>query len=310
MPDDGFHPDLRLTRLLPRGVVSARSLWRIRKLGALSTRLHRSRAVEEPVQPGVSVFVHGRTASAERKPALLWIHGGGLVIGNARLDEGFCSRVAEELGAVVASVEYRLAPDHPFPVPLEDCYAALRWLAQQPHVDAERIAIGGASAGGGLAAALALLARERGEVHPAFQLLVYPMLDDRTTLRTDVDENRLRMWNQDSNRLGWQSYLGPYRRPGQPDGVPELAAPARAEDLSGLPPAWIGVGTHDLFHDEDVDYAQRLRDAGVECEVHVVPGAYHGFDAIEQRAAVSQEFTRRQVEALARALGKAGAAGS
>src|SRR5207237_9200507 len=131
-------------------------------------------------------------------------------------------------------------------------------------VDATRIAIGGASAGGGLAAGLALLARDRGLVRPVLQLLVYPMLDDRTTLRTDVDPRRLRLWSPASHRFGWQAYLGPSLTPGQPDGVPEGAAPARARDLTGLPPAWIGVGTCDLLHDEDVPYAQRLQEAGVE----------------------------------------------
>ncbi|WP_459645775.1 alpha/beta hydrolase [Kineococcus sp. NUM-3379] len=309
MPEDAFHPDLRLARSLPRHVVTARSLWRVRRLTGLAARLIRSRAVEERAAPEVPVLVHGRAPGRGRRPALLWIHGGGLVMGDPRLDDAFCARVADELDALVVSVGYRLAPEHPFPTPLEDCWSALRWLARQPDVDPERIALGGASAGGGLAAALALLARERGEVSPALQLLAYPMLDDRTTLRTDVDGASLRMWDQDSNRLGWQSYLGPYRRPGQPDGVPELAAPARARDLSGLPPAWIGVGTLDLFHDEDVTYARRLQQAGVGCTLHVVPGAYHGFDAVERGAALSREFTRRQLAALEGAFAWRGAAG-
>ncbi|WP_312182041.1 alpha/beta hydrolase fold domain-containing protein, partial [Arthrobacter sp.] len=154
------------------------------------------------------------------------------------------------------------------------------------------------SAGAGLAAALALLARDRGGIRPVFQLLVYPMLDDRTVLR-EVDERSLRLWNQRSNRFGWRSYVGPAAGS---DGVPALAARARHPDLAGLPPAWIGVGTNDLFHDEDVAYAKRLADAGVECALEVVPGAYHGFEGREPRAQVSRDFVNSQLVALRRGL--------
>jgi acetyl esterase/lipase len=176
-------------------------------------------------------------------------------------------------------VEYRRAPEHPFPTPLEDCYTALQWLARQPDIDPARIAIGGESAGAGLAAAVALLAKERGEIHPVLQLLSYPMLDDRTTTRTDIDPRRLRIWSPGSNRFGWRAYLGPATADG---GVSPLAAPARYDDLAGLPPAWIGVGTNDLFHDEDVTYARRLQQAGVASTLHVVPGAYHNFDSMNR----------------------------
>ena len=201
--------------------------------------------------------------------------------------------------APVVSVEYRLAPEHPFPTPLEDCYAALRWLARQADIDPARIAVGGASAGGGLAASLTLLAKERGEIRPVLQLLSYPMLDDRTTTRTDIDPQRLRLWSPHSNRFGWRAYLGPATGAGN---VPPLAAPARYDDLSGLPPAWIGVGTNDLFHDEDATYARRLQQAGVDCTLHVVPGAYHNFDAIEPRTGLSQAFVEAQTTALDEAL--------
>jgi acetyl esterase/lipase len=200
---------------------------------------------------------------------------------------------------VVASVDYRLAPESPFPVPLDDCYLALAWLADQPDVDASRIAVGGASAGGGLAAALALLARDRGEVELAFQSLSYPMLDDRTANRTDIDQRNFRLWNNKANRFGWQSYTG--LAPGSP-GVTDLAAPARCGDLTGLPPAWIGVGTLDLFHGEDLAYAARLDKAGVECAILEVEGAFHGFDLVRPRAGVSRDFRAAQVAALAPAL--------
>jgi len=187
-------------------------------------------------------------------------------------------------------VNYRLAPEHPYPAPVEDCYSALTWLSRLPSVDPARLAIGGASAGGGLAAALALLARDRGEVDLTAQLLVYPMIDDHTVQRTDLDHPGHRLWNQSSNRFGWRAYLG--------DADPDVAVPARRDDLAGLPPAWIGVGTLDLFHDEDLAYAERLRAAGVPCEVVVVQGAFHGFDGTAPKAAVSQSFFASQCALL------------
>jgi acetyl esterase/lipase len=198
---------------------------------------------------------------------------------------------------VVAAVDYRLAPEHPYPTPLEDAHAALRWLAEQPEVDAERIALVGDSAGGGLAAALALLVRDLGEIRPVLQVVSYPMLDDRTT-DGGIDPRALRMWNQNSNRFGWDAYLGDLAC-GE---VPATAAPARAEDLAGLPATWIGVGTNDLFHAESVAWAQRLKAVGVPCELFVVEGAYHGFDGIEPRAAVSRAFLRARIDALRDAL--------
>ena len=246
-----------------------------------------------------SVRVHQPATSDRPRPALLWVHGGGYVLGTAAQDDSLCGHFAQSLGIVVAAVEYRLAPEHRFPVPLHDCYDALTWLARQPQVDPTRIAVGGASAGGGLAAALALLAHERGEVQLAFQLLSYPMLDDRTAARTDIDESNFRLWNNTSNRFGWQSYTG---YPPDSVEVSGLAAPSRYDDLSGLPPAWIGVGTLDLFYDEDLAYGSRLREAGVECELKTVQGAFHGFDSIQPKAGVSQAFRFSQMSALAAAL--------
>jgi acetyl esterase/lipase len=159
-------------------------------------------------------------------------------------------------------------------------------------VDSERVIIGGASAGGGLAAALALLARDRGEVTPLFQLLVYPMLDDRSAARPA--DPRHKLWDPQANQFGWTAYLG--------DADPAVAAPGRREDLSGLPPAWIGVGTHDLFHDEDLDYAQRLSDSGVPCQVDLVRGAFHGFDLVAPKLEVSQQFFDKQCEVLSAVL--------
>jgi len=299
MSDDAFHPDLRrLARVLPRTSIGPRALGPTRALSSVVSRL---RVNTVPVEPAgsVSVRVFGATSGGDLRPGLLWIHGGGYVLGTASIDDAICGYFAEALGIVVASVDYRLAPEHPFPVPLHDCYDGLAWLAAQPNVDPERIAVGGASAGGGLAAALVLLAHERGEIPLAFQLLTYPMLDDRTATRTDLDERNLRMWTNKSNRFGWESYTG------LPVGSPEvtgLAAPARYTDLSGLPSTWIGVGTCDLFYEEDLAYAARLREAGVACEVEEVPGAFHGFDSVLPKAGVTRAFRASQAAALASAL--------
>ena len=223
--------------------------------------------------------------------AVLWIHGGGYVTGIAALSEKTSRALCQRLEATVASVEYRLAPEHPFPTPVEDCYAALLWLAKQPGVDPRKILIGGESAGGGLAAQLAQITRDRSEITLAGQILVYPMLDDRTALRTDLN-GPYRLWPNVANHFGWKSYIG--HEPGSPD-VPKYAAAARLEDLSGLAPAWIGVGTEDLFHDEDVEYAKRLEAAGVRTRLEVVKGAFHAFDMLRRRAAVSRGFFDSQV---------------
>jgi acetyl esterase/lipase len=291
-----FHPDLKLARVLPRTVIGPRSF----RLVRLGTRLQRGvRDVEVvEVAAGVSARIHRPPGGHSSSGAgVLYVHGGGYVIGTAALGDPFCARLAQHLGVVVAAVDYRLAPEHPCPTPLEDVHAALRWLAEQPDVDAERIALVGDSAGGGLAAALALLVRDRGEIRPVLEVLSYPMLDDRTT-DGDVDPRVLRMWNQRSNRFGWDAYLGDLAA-GE---VPATAAPARAEDLAGLPATWIGVGTNDLFCAENVAWAQRLEAAGVPCELFVVEGAYHGFDGVEPRAEVSREFLRARVDALRDAL--------
>ncbi|MQY17065.1 alpha/beta hydrolase [Nocardia macrotermitis] len=298
MTTTDFHPDLRLARFLPHSVVGPRRLRLIRGLMLLQPTRRDTHAVVEQAGPGVSVRVFRPASVSGPRPGLLWIHGGGLIMGSAAGDDRKCRALADRLGAIVVSVDYRLAPEYPFPIPLEDCYTGLRWLAAHPDVDTDRIAIGGDSAGGGLSAALAILARDRGRIRPVLQLLAYPMLDDRSSDRTDIDPRRFRMWDQDSNRLGWRSYLGSSAAT-----IPPLAVPARHEDLTGLPPAWIGVGTHDLFHDEDVAYARRLRAAGVDCELEIVPGAYHGFDHVEARTGVSRAFFRAQVTALRNAFG-------
>jgi acetyl esterase/lipase len=231
-------------------------------------------------------------------PALLWFHGGGYVIGTPEMDDKKCIEFARRLGMVVISVDYRLAPKHPFPAALEDGWAALHWAVAESErlgIDPGRIAVGGGSAGGGLAASLALLAHDRQEVRPAFQLLVYPMLDDRTVTRSDLKNRQFLIWLQESNQFGWESYLG---QPCGEHALPMYAVPARREDLSGLPPAWIGVGSLDLFHDEVVAYAHNLSECGVKCELVVVPGAFHGFDVVSHRMPIIREFRDSQINAL------------
>jgi acetyl esterase/lipase len=297
VPNNDVHPDLRrIARFTPRRLVGPRTLPLIRRLMALRDRRTKSDAEVITLSSGPSVRLFRPVGITEPTPALLWIHGGGYVIGSALQDDPLCHRFSRRLGITVASVEYRLAPEHPYPTPVEDCYSALTWLAGLPSVDPRRVAIGGGSARGGLAAALALLARDRAEVTPAFQLLVYPMLDDRSSATGHNPNHRL--WNARSNHFGWTAYLG--------DADPQVAVPARRDDLSGLPPAWIGVGTHDLFHDEDLAYAERLRNAGVQCQVEIVPGVFHGFDLWVPKAQVSQRFFDDQCETLRSALALAG----
>lgn len=289
-----INPELqRIARFVPRQMVYPWSLPLLKRMPML-LRKPRPDGVEVLTLPsGAGVRLY-RPANAGTTPALLWIHGGGYLIGSPEQDDMLCRRYVERLGITVAAVRYRLAPENPYPIPLEDCYSVLTWLAALPGVDADRIAIGGASAGGGLTAALAFLARDRGDVRPVLQVLSYPMLDDRT-VDPSLDRPGFRLWNTASNRIGWTSYLG--------GADPAMAVPARRQDLAGLPPAWLGVGTLDLFHDEDLAYAARLNAAGVPCEVHEVPGAFHGFDGIAPKASISQAYFDSKCASLARALG-------
>ncbi|WP_433697654.1 alpha/beta hydrolase [Nocardiopsis sp. CA-288880] len=251
-------------------------------------------------EDGVDVRVYEPEAGASGA-GLLWIHGGGLVIGQPSQDDRFCSTAARDTGLVVVSVDYRLAPEHPFPAAADDCVAAWDWFQRSCErfgVDADRIVVGGQSAGGGLAACLVQRLHDRGGVQPRAQLLGCPMLDDRTAARTELDGERHWVWNNRLNRFGWHAYLG--REPG---GEAEpYAAAARRDDLRGLPPAWIGVGDIDLFFEEATGYARRLREAGVDCELEVAPGAPHGFEAWAPDAPVSEDFSRRSRGWLARVV--------
>jgi acetyl esterase/lipase len=290
---DEIHPDLRrVARFAPRQIVYPWSLPLLRRL-PVAKRSSDDGVDVVDLPSGAGARLYRPTAAAAPTAALLWIHGGGYLLGSPEQDDALCRRYVQRLGIVVAAARYRLAPEHPYPIPLQDCYQVLTWLAGLPGVDADRIAIGGARAGGGLAAALGFLARDRGEVSPVLQVLSYPMLDDRT-VGPELDKPGFRLWNTRSNRFGWTSYLG--------GADPAVAVPARRTDLAGLAPAWLGVGTLDLFCAEDLAYAARLNAAGVECEVHEVPGAFHGFDGLAPKAAVSQAYFDSTCASLRRAL--------
>ena len=228
--------------------------------------------------PDVTVRVHRPRDAEGPLPCVYSIHGGGYIVGTYEMEDARLDRWCSTLGCAAVAVDYRLAPETPYPGPLEDCYAGLRWVhrhAGELGIDPARTGIAGASAGGGLAAALALLARDRGELPIAFQLLIYPMIDDRQ--QTPSSRWDVPVWNPAANAYGWRAYLG--ERYGTED-VPATAAPARALDLRGLPPAFVCVGTADVFCSEDIIYAQRLVEADVQTELHVYPGAPHGFDLL------------------------------
>jgi acetyl esterase/lipase len=248
-------------------------------------------------EPAVRVLVTVPSETEAPRPAVLWIHGGGMIVGSPQFEIGGAGRLARDLGAVVVSPAYRLAPEHPFPAALDDCMTTLRWMfanAKELGVDPDRIAVVGASAGGGLAAAVAQRSHDEG-IRIRAQVLVYPMLDDRTALVTDHDGRGLFGWTAASNAFGWTAYLG--REPRMSD-APEYAAPARRTDLAGLSPAWIGVGELDLFYREDVEYSENLSLSGVPCTLKTVPGMYHGADGVKPNAPAMQQFRSSMVDHL------------
>jgi acetyl esterase/lipase len=254
--------------------------------------------------PPVRLYVLNERTGGPARPAILYIHGGGFIAGDAAGETGRLLALARDLDCVVVSVDYRLAPEAPFPGPVEDCHAALGWMhreASRLGIDPRRVAVMGESAGGGLAAMLTIMARDRATLPPlAFQLLVYPMLDDRTgsTRRVAPPVGYL-TWTEDANRAGWGALLG---RPAGAAKVPPGSVPARVERLAGLPPAFIGVGSIDLFVSEDIDYARRLVEAGVPTELLVVPGAFHGFQSMAPKASISRQFNAAIRNALANAF--------
>jgi len=268
-----------------------------------STVVVEDRFVPGPVgAPEVRLRIYRPAVRTGALPGLYWIHGGGMIMGEPEMNDPDLIRIVEEVGCVAVSVDYRLAPEHPHPAPVEDCYAGLVWTAgntAELGIAPGRLAVGGASAGGGLAAGSTLLARDRNGPVPAFQLLIYPMLDDRDTTMSSIEFADAPVWSRAANRLGWGALLGDAAGT---DDVSPYAAPARAEDVSGLPPAYISVGELEIFRDECLVYAQRLLRAGVSTELHVYPGAVHGWYSMAPEAAVARAANDETIRVLRRAL--------
>lgn len=237
-----------------------------------------------------------------RRACVLDVHGGGFTMGSAAMNHAANIRIARQLGVPVVSVDYRLAPEHPFPAALDDCYSALRWVQSGGHEDdlgEVSIALHGFSAGAGLCAALALRARDADGPHITFQYLGCPLLDDRLDTRSMQEFTNTPMWTRSMTASSWKSYLGPAHA--SSIAAPAYAAPARAGDLTGLPPTYLSVMTFDPLRDEGIAYAQRLIECGVPTELHLFPGTFHGSNLIH-RAAISRRETSERIEVLRRGL--------
>lgn len=251
----------------------------------------------ETLPSGLRVRVYTPKVEKAEYPALLWIHGGGYIMGSPEGNEDLSLKIADELGFIVAAPDYRLAPEHPYPAAVDDCYEALKWLAENPKVRKDRIAVAGQSAGGGLTAAVALMARDKKYPALHFQMPLYPMLDYRNVTPSSHQIQDHRAWCRDFNIFAWGVYLANVS-----GDVPAYASPSMAADLSGLPPAYIMTETLDPFRDEDIAYAQRLMTAGVPVELHVIPGVTHGFEAIFTDAEMSVKTVNEYVNALKEAM--------
>ncbi|MED3352691.1 alpha/beta hydrolase [Bacillus thuringiensis] len=239
----------------------------------------------------------------DKLPAMLWIHGGGYVMGHPDMDDVLCERFVQTAECVVVSVDYRLAPEHPYPAAIEDCYAGLVWMTNEADslgIDVNRVAIAGASGGGGLTAALALMARDKGGPSIIFQMPLYPMLDSHNITPSSyeiIEDNAT--WNRSNNLTAWNMYLGKKNDTNEP---PPYAVPSRADNLTGLPPTYTCVGQLDLFRDEIIEYVTRLAQAGVDVEFHLYPGCFHCFEVFVPEAEVSQRASQNYFDAMARAL--------
>ncbi|MGH3912811.1 MAG: alpha/beta hydrolase [Pseudonocardiaceae bacterium] len=263
-----------------------------------------------PEGPPVAVRIYRPSGQPEPPPVLIYLHGGGFMLGDLDTVHSTTTRIADQVGAVVISVDYRLAPEHPFPAGLEDCYAVLEWTARHAGelgIDPDRIGVGGESSGGGLAAAVTLLARGRGGPPLCFQCLVFPELDDRLDTISARSFTDTPKFDRANALVSWTYYLGKLGEPGS-DGVPEHAAPGRATDLSGLPPAFVSACEFDPLRDEDIDYAHRLIQAGVRTELRYYPGTFHASFTIAD-AAVSRKMIDEQIDALRRGLRAGGMGG-
>ncbi|WP_456265522.1 MULTISPECIES: alpha/beta hydrolase [unclassified Bacillus (in: firmicutes)] len=238
----------------------------------------------------------------ESLPVLLWIHGGGYIIGTIEGDDDLCMKFVKEANCVVVSVDYRLAPEHPYPAPIEDCYAALKWIADNAdtlNIDPKKIGVAGNSAGGGLTAALTLLARDRKYPDICFQMPLYPMIDDQNNTPSANEIKEGLIWNQKTNEQGWKMYLGEIYGT---ENIPAYAAPARAEDYSNLPYTYTCVGQLDPFRDETITYVTKLAQAGVDVEFHLYPGCYHGFEELNPNADISVQTKNEYLQAVKKAF--------
>jgi acetyl esterase/lipase len=256
--------------------------------------------------PPVRVRIYRPAGRTEPLGVLVWMHAGGYVLGNLELDDLMLRQLVSDVGIAVVSADYRLAPENSYPAALDDCYAVVKWIVVDGApfgLDAGRLAVGGASAGGGLAASLALLARDRREVDLCFQMLIYPGINDRNTAQVSEKTPENLFWSRENALLSWRAYLGERLDNGD---VPIYAAALRATDLTGLPPAYVAVGGLDMFLPDCLEYVNRLTAAAVDTEFHVYPGAFHAFDAFAPMAAVSRRFVRDRDDALRRSLGTAG----
>ncbi|MGB0388050.1 MAG: alpha/beta hydrolase [Ardenticatenaceae bacterium] len=249
--------------------------------------------------PDVPIRIYMPKDRDEAGPGFVNFHGGGFILGNLESEHARCLAMTAQGGAVSVGVDYRLAPEHPFPAGVEDCYAALKWVAEHAEelkIDPTKIAVGGGSAGGNLSAAVALMARDRGGPAVAFQLLIYPVIDDRCETPSMKDGKGLYIWDSQNSLDMWDQYIGTDR-----SNVSPYAAPARATDLSGLPPAYVMTAEHDPLRDEGITYALRLMQAGVQVELHNYPGTVHGFDFLAP-SDISSQAVAEGVAAFRRAM--------
>jgi acetyl esterase/lipase len=299
--------DIPATRAMVSGMIAAIKEQVPPTAGVTSEdrRVSVAGALSGKAGPDVAVRLYRPDAPSGPLPVLIWMHGGGWVLGDLEIDDLMLRGLTKTVGCAVVNVDYRLSPEHSFPAAIDDCYAVLEWVESQgPSVglDASRIAIGGGSAGAGLAAGVSLLARDRGSKAIGFQLLIYAAINDRNTAQVADGEPENLFWSRENTLRCWQAYLD--GRNGSED-VPLYAAPIRAADLSGLPPAYLASGSLDMFLDDNLEYARRLNDAGVATELHVYPGAFHAFDAFAPAARLTQRFVADRDAALRRAFGLA-----
>ena len=300
--NERIHPDLKEGfTVLPEMTITAERLSKTRKVLERSPEsLPKDESVnvyDEVIASGLHVRVYTPKTEQKEYPALLWIHGGGHILGTPEQDEALALRFAKEAGCIVVAPDYRLAPEHPYPADLDDCYEALKWMVEALPIRKDKVAVAGQSAGGGLTSAVVLRARDSGGPAICFQMPLYPMLDHRNITPSTYQMTDHRGWCRDFNITAWKMYLANVS--GE---VPAYASPTMAQDLSGLPPAYMLVNGLDPFRDEDIEYAQRLMKAGVPVELHVVPGVFHGFEGYFPNAPVSQKAKNEYVNALVNAL--------